>query len=45
MHLVLLVEQQLGAEITAENMEELRTIGDRERCVAERTAARASGGV
>ncbi len=43
--LVLLVEQRLGVEITAEDMEELRTIGDYERFVAGRTAARTSGGV
>ncbi|MEY7974906.1 acyl carrier protein [Streptomyces pilosus] len=42
--LVLLVEQRLGVEITAEDMEELRTIGDYERFVAERAVAGASGG-
>lgn len=42
--LVLLVEQRLGVEITAEDMEELRTIGDYERFVAERAGAGASGG-
>jgi acyl carrier protein len=42
--LVLLVEQRLGVEITAEDMEELRTIADYERFVAERTVAGASGG-
>ncbi|HZF87728.1 acyl carrier protein [Streptomyces sp.] len=42
--LVLLVEQRLGVEITAEDMEGLRTIADYERFVAERTVAGASGG-
>ncbi|MFF3350419.1 acyl carrier protein [Streptomyces sp. NPDC002779] len=42
--LVLLVEQRLGVEITAEDVQELRTIADYERFVAERTVAGASGG-
>ncbi|MFF9060917.1 acyl carrier protein [Streptomyces sp. NPDC101213] len=42
--LVLLVEQRLGVEITAEDMERLRTIGDYERFVSEHTAAGAAGG-
>jgi acyl carrier protein len=43
--LVLLVEQRLGVEITAEDMEGLRTIADYERFVAGHSAAGASGGV
>ncbi|MER7577600.1 acyl carrier protein [Streptomyces sp. NPDC126514] len=42
--LVLLVERRLGVEITAEDVQELRTIADYERFVAERTVAGASGG-
>ncbi|MEU3280537.1 MULTISPECIES: acyl carrier protein [Streptomyces] len=42
--LVLLVEQRTGVEITAEDMEELRTIGDYERFVSERAAGGVSGG-
>ncbi|WP_369193069.1 acyl carrier protein [Streptomyces djakartensis] len=42
--LVLLVEQRLGVEITAEDMEKLHTIGDYERFVAEHSVAGASGG-
>lgn len=42
--LVLLVEQRTGVEITAEDMEKLRTIGDYERFVAERAAGGVSGG-
>jgi acyl carrier protein len=42
--LVLLVERRLGVEITAEDMEGLRTIADYERFVAGRTVAGASGG-
>ncbi|GLW49468.1 hypothetical protein Stsp02_51290 [Streptomyces sp. NBRC 14336] len=41
--LVLLVEQRLGVEITAEDMEKLRTIADYERFVAARSAAGAGG--
>ncbi|MGY0065351.1 acyl carrier protein [Streptomyces sp. QTS137] len=41
--LVLLVEQRLGVEITADDMEELRTIADYERFTAERSAAGAGG--
>ncbi|CAL9271737.1 acyl carrier protein [Streptomyces rochei] len=41
--LVLLVEQRLGVEITAEDMEGLRTIADYERFVAGHSAAGASG--
>ena len=44
MRLVLLVEQRLGVEITAEDMEKLHTIADYERFVAERSAAGAAGG-
>ena len=36
--LVLLVEQRTGVEITAEDMEHLRTIADYERFVSERAA-------
>lgn len=36
--LVLLVEQRTGVEITAEDTEQLRTIADYERFVAERAA-------
>ncbi|GAA2264430.1 hypothetical protein GCM10010145_44420 [Streptomyces ruber] len=43
--LVLLVEQRLGVEITAEDMESLHTIADYERFVAERSVAGAAGGV
>ncbi|MCS0602719.1 acyl carrier protein [Streptomyces sp. LP11] len=42
--LVLLVEQRAGVEITADDMEKLRSIGDYERFVAERSAAGAGGG-
>jgi acyl carrier protein len=42
--LVLLVEQRLGVEITAGDMEELRTIADYERFVAGRSVAGAPGG-
>ncbi|WP_320777579.1 acyl carrier protein [Streptomyces sp. CRN 30] len=42
--LVLLVEQRLGVEITAEDMEGLHTIADYERFVAERSVAGATGG-
>ncbi|MET7294562.1 acyl carrier protein [Streptomyces griseoloalbus] len=42
--LVLLVEQRLGVEITAEDMERLHTIADYERFVAERSVAGATGG-
>ncbi|MDL5205911.1 acyl carrier protein [Streptomyces sp. ALI-76-A] len=42
--LVLLVEQRLGVEITAEDMEKLRTIADYERFVAEHSVAGATGG-
>ncbi|MET8173742.1 acyl carrier protein [Streptomyces clavifer] len=35
--LVLLVEQRLGVEITADDMEELHSIGDYERFVTERS--------
>ncbi|GAA3195106.1 MULTISPECIES: acyl carrier protein [Streptomyces] len=42
--LVLLVEQRLGVEITAEDMERLRTIADYERFVAEHSVAGATGG-
>ncbi|MCX2926270.1 acyl carrier protein [Streptomyces sp. NEAU-W12] len=41
--LVLLVEQRLGVEITADDMEELRTIADYERFTAERSGAVAGG--
>ncbi|KUN00174.1 acyl carrier protein [Streptomyces yokosukanensis] len=41
--LVLLVEQRAGVEITAEDMETLRTIADYERFVAARAAAGAGG--
>ncbi|CAM5398673.1 hypothetical protein SALBM135S_06241 [Streptomyces alboniger] len=44
MRLVLLVEQRLGVEITAEDMENLHTIADYERFVAERGAVGSSGG-
>lgn len=43
MRLVLLVEQRTGVEITGDDMEELRTIADYERFVAERTTAPAAG--
>jgi acyl carrier protein len=42
--LVLLVEQRTGLEITAADMEHLRTIGDYERFVAERSVTGSSGG-
>ncbi|MFE9681836.1 acyl carrier protein [Streptomyces sp. NPDC002701] len=42
--LVLLVEQRLGVEITAEDMEKLHTIADYERFVAEHSVAGAAGG-
>ncbi|MER7405964.1 acyl carrier protein [Streptomyces sp. NPDC000070] len=42
--LVLLLEQRTGLEITAADMEHLRTIGDYERFVAERSAAGSAGG-
>ncbi|MEE1928330.1 acyl carrier protein [Streptomyces sp. TRM 70351] len=42
--LVLLVEQRVGVEITADDMEELRTIADYERFVAERSDAGAGAG-
>ncbi|MDT0436309.1 MULTISPECIES: acyl carrier protein [Streptomyces] len=42
--LVLLVEQRLGVEIGAEDMEELRSIADYERFVAGRSTAGAGGG-
>ncbi|MEU6391693.1 acyl carrier protein [Streptomyces sp. NPDC046939] len=42
--LVLLVEQRLGVEISAEDMEGLRTIADYERFVAGRAVAGAPGG-
>ncbi|GGY00501.1 acyl carrier protein [Streptomyces minutiscleroticus] len=42
--LVLLVEQRFGVEITAEDMEGLRTIADYERFVAGRSVAGATGG-
>ncbi|MER6345127.1 acyl carrier protein [Streptomyces sp. NPDC001595] len=41
--LVLLVEQRLGVEITADDMEKLRTIADYERFTAERSTAGAGG--
>ncbi|MET9440665.1 acyl carrier protein [Streptomyces sp. NPDC006610] len=41
--LVLLVEQRLGVEITADHMEELRTIADYERFVAEHSSVGAGG--
>lgn len=41
--LVLLVEQRAGVEITAADMENLRTIADYERFVAERPAAGPGG--
>ncbi|MEK8146606.1 acyl carrier protein [Streptomyces sp. M10(2022)] len=41
--LVLLVEQRLGVEITADDMEELRSIADYERFVTERSTAGAGG--
>jgi acyl carrier protein len=41
--LVLLVEQRLGVEITADDMEKLRTIADYERFAAERSGAGAGG--
>ncbi|MFE2052077.1 acyl carrier protein [Streptomyces sp. NPDC059459] len=41
--LVLLVEQRLGVEITAEDMEGLHTIADYERFVAEHAAAGTPG--
>ncbi|NJQ05075.1 acyl carrier protein [Streptomyces lonarensis] len=40
--LVLLVEQRTGVEITADDMEELHTIGDYERFVAERAPVEAA---
>ncbi|MEU5538815.1 acyl carrier protein [Streptomyces sp. NPDC020362] len=43
--LLLLVEQRTGVEIGAGDMEELRTIGDYERFVAERSGAGSAGGV
>ncbi|MFD9436590.1 acyl carrier protein [Streptomyces sp. NPDC060002] len=42
--LVLLVEQRTGVEITADDMEKLRTIADYERFVAERSVAGPAGG-
>ncbi|MBZ3906071.1 MULTISPECIES: acyl carrier protein [Streptomyces] len=39
--LVLLVEQRMGVEITAPDMEELSTIGDYERFLADRAPAAA----
>ncbi|USQ86162.1 acyl carrier protein [Streptomyces phaeoluteigriseus] len=42
--LVLLVEQRLGVEITAADMEKLHTIADYERFVAEHSVAGATGG-
>ncbi|MEU9735625.1 acyl carrier protein [Streptomyces sp. NPDC048002] len=42
--LVLLLEQRAGVEITADDMETLRTIADYERFVSERSAAGAGGG-
>ncbi|MEV6808771.1 acyl carrier protein [Streptomyces sp. NPDC017248] len=41
--LVLLVEQRLGVEITADDMEGLRSIADYERFTAERSAVGAGG--
>ncbi|MFF1404529.1 acyl carrier protein [Streptomyces sp. NPDC058294] len=41
--LVLLVEQRLGVEITADDMEQLHTIADYERFTAERSVAGAGG--
>ncbi|MFJ8150225.1 acyl carrier protein [Streptomyces sp. NPDC096094] len=41
--LVLLVEQRAGVEITADDMEKLRSIADYERFVAERSVAGAGG--
>ncbi|MBN0048536.1 acyl carrier protein [Streptomyces actuosus] len=42
--LVLLVEQRTGVEITAADMETLRTIGDYESFLADRAVAGSSGG-
>ncbi|MCH0564675.1 MULTISPECIES: acyl carrier protein [unclassified Streptomyces] len=42
--LVLLVEQRTGVEITAADMETLRTIGDYENFLADRAVAGSSGG-
>ncbi|MGW5652758.1 acyl carrier protein [Streptomyces humi] len=42
--LVLLVEQRLGVEITADDMENLHTIGDYERFLAEKAPAGTVGG-
>lgn len=42
--LVLLVEQRADVEITAGDMEELRTIADYERIVAKGAAPEAAGG-
>ncbi|SFS42525.1 acyl carrier protein [Saccharopolyspora flava] len=41
--LVLLVEQRTGVEITAEDVEELRTIADYERFIAERASTTTGG--
>lgn len=41
--LVLLVEQRTGVEITAEDMQQLSTIGDYERFVAEHGARDEAG--
>ncbi|MGF1426651.1 acyl carrier protein [Kitasatospora sp. LaBMicrA B282] len=42
--LVLLIEERTGVEVTAEDMEQLTTIADYERFVAERNAGLPSGG-
>ena len=42
--LILLIEQRVGVEVTAEDMHDLSTIADYERLVAERAGTRTAAG-